>query len=220
MLTYIARMLFWQIVFIIFSIVLVLTLGIYTFRVYNIWLTLAFVLSSSTAFLSHIWHLAWGEDYAGSCEIIEKEKMFGWFDCFNEKDADVYNLLVNTYEVTVFVEVLFLSVIGIVGSAYVLPFEQQKQLETAHIINIVLQGALFGLVVPVPLLNYNMVQEYVPFFNVISLCISFFAFVLMVNVIFQKTTEYVVNSNSGSSFILRPFGPVSYPRKYSRVDLK
>ena len=54
--------------------------------------------------MSHLWHLAFGEDRIGDCD--ERQDIpFGWYPCF-EPD---WNTFVNTYEFTLMIEFIFFT---------------------------------------------------------------------------------------------------------------
>ena len=64
---------------------------------------LIYVIALDVAPMSHMWHLLYGEDRI-TC-VNRKEEVFGWYPCFHFD----WNTMVNTYEITLSIEFIFLS---------------------------------------------------------------------------------------------------------------
>ena len=65
-----------------------------------------YVVALDVAPMSHLWHLMYGEDRIDCPQ--RKNEIFGWTPCF----VLDWNTLVNTYEITLSIEFLFLSAIS------------------------------------------------------------------------------------------------------------
>lgn len=61
-----------------------------------------------TPWMSHLWHILYGEDRITKCPESKLDEPFGWTPCFEP----TYNTFVNTYEITLVAENLFFSILG------------------------------------------------------------------------------------------------------------
>ena len=71
------------------------------------WFAVAYVVALDVTWMSHMWHILYGEDRIGICDARHEAEIFGWTPCF----VSEWNTYVNTYEITLVVEFLFLSVL-------------------------------------------------------------------------------------------------------------
>ena len=73
------------------------------------WLfTLVVTISFLTPWMSHLWHILYGEDRIEKCTDSKLDEAFGWTPCFEA----TYNTFVNTYEITLVIEGLFFVGLG------------------------------------------------------------------------------------------------------------
>lgn len=67
--------------------------------------TLVVSVTLLTPWMSHLWHILYGEDRIEKCEDSKVDEPFGWTPCFEP----TYNTFVNTYEITLVAEALFFA---------------------------------------------------------------------------------------------------------------
>lgn len=69
------------------------------------WFALAYVIVIDVSWMSHLWHILYGEDRIGTCTERHENDVFGWTPCF----VSEWNTYVNTYEITLVVEFIVLT---------------------------------------------------------------------------------------------------------------
>lgn len=107
-------------------------------------------LSLLVPLMSHFWHLAFDEAIIGSYCAIDKEKMFEWTKCIEE--AGWYNVILNSYEITVPVEILILNSLGMWLFLKLANKEDQEEVKKTNysiITVLLLIGILLSLALPI-----------------------------------------------------------------------
>ena len=65
----------------------------------------AYSIAGDVSWMSHLWHILYGEDRIGTCPERREDEVFGWTPCFTSE----WNTYVNTYEITLAAEFIILS---------------------------------------------------------------------------------------------------------------
>lgn len=69
------------------------------------WFAVVCAVVTDVPWMSHLWHILYGEDRIGTCDERHETAVFGWTPCF----VSEWNTYVNTYEITLVVEFLVLT---------------------------------------------------------------------------------------------------------------
>ena len=64
------------------------------------WFAVLYAVVVDVSWMSHFWHIVYGEDRIGTCAARREADVFGWTPCF----VSEWNTYVNTYEITLVVE--------------------------------------------------------------------------------------------------------------------
>lgn len=131
---------------------LVITITFYYYLKIKFNSTNSFIITLSllVPLMSHFWHLVFDEAIIGSYCDIDKDKMFEWTKCIEE--AGWYNVYLNSYEITVPVEILILNSIGMglfLKLANEDDQEQMKKTNYSIITVLLLVGILISLALPI-----------------------------------------------------------------------
>lgn len=69
------------------------------------WFAVAYAIVIDVSWMSHLWHILYGEGRIGTCTERHEKDVFGWTPCF----VSEWNTYVNTYEITLVVEFIVLT---------------------------------------------------------------------------------------------------------------
>ena len=155
-----------------FSILCLLILGVafyFTWKRYRLGLAIAFSVVLYVLPMSHLWHLIWGETLLFELCDADEDKVFAWTECIAE---DFYEVFLNSYEITIFLEVALLR-----GYAIYLSVQQRQstmnfRLRRAWLYLIVLNTICICLSVLLSVLPGAVLRSYVTPYNVIALILS------------------------------------------------
>jgi hypothetical protein len=126
----------------------------------SILLNVAFVVP----LMSHVWHLAFGEELLADQCAVNASEVFGWTSCL--EGLDFYTVYFNSYEITVAVESIVLYVLGIV-LVLTSPVIQKSVAVNAIVISISAVGICSAFCLF--LLPAEYMQWYTILFNVLNL---------------------------------------------------
>ena len=155
-----------------FSILCLLILGVafyMTWKRYRLLLALAFSVTLYVLPMSHLWHLIWGENLLFELCDADEDAMFAWTDCIAE---DFYEVFLNSYEITVFLEVALLR-----GYAIYLGLQQRNatmnyKKRLAWLYFLVLNVICICLSVLLWVLPGSVLRSYVMPYNVLALVVG------------------------------------------------
>ena len=123
-----------------------------------------------TPWMSHLWHILYGEDRIAKCDKSKVDEAFGWTPCFEL----TYNTFVNTYEITLVAEGLFFA-----GLGYYVLYTLFKQNLLGNIFSFVLNTALLTLVIMLLFASPNYLDGYAETYDVAGFIISVLLWVLV-----------------------------------------
>tara|TARA_B110000008_G_scaffold234763_1_gene239263 strand:- start:10826 stop:11422 length:597 start_codon:yes stop_codon:yes gene_type:complete len=130
---------------------------------------LLFAVCLVTLPMSHLFHIIWGETYAYTLCESNADEIFSWTKCIG---VDFYEVFLNSYEITVFIQVALLR-----GVFIYLCEKQRNQtmnysLRTWWLYLIVFSSIAIVLSFLLMVLPGNMLQDYAPIYNVLALLVS------------------------------------------------
>ncbi len=123
-----------------------------------------------TPWMSHLWHILYGEDRIAKCTESKVDKSFGWTPCFEP----TYNTFVNTYEITLVAEGLFF-----VGLTYYVLYTLFKRNLLGNILTFLLNTALLTLVIILLFASPNYLDAYAETYDVAGFIISILLWTLV-----------------------------------------
>lgn len=155
-----------------YSILCVLVFGIY---VYFYWKRFPFVEALSFAVclivlpMSHLFHIIWGETYAYTLCESNADELFSWTKCIG---VDFYEVFLNSYEITVFIQVALLRGVLIYLCESKRNQTMNYSIRTWWLYLIVFSSIAIVLAFLLMVLPGNMLQDYAPVYNVLALLVS------------------------------------------------
>ena len=155
-----------------YSILCVLIFGI---CVYFYWKRFPFVEALSFAVclivlpMSHLFHIIWGETYAYTLCESNADELFSWTKCIG---VDFYEVFLNSYEITVFIQVALLRGVLIYLCESKRNQTMNYSIRTWWLYLIVFSSIAIVLAFLLMVLPGNMLQDYAPVYNVLALLVS------------------------------------------------
>jgi hypothetical protein len=155
-----------------FSILCLLLLGVafyFTWKRYRLLLALAFSVTLYVLPMSHLWHLIWGENLLFELCDADEDLLFAWTDCIAE---DFYEVFLNSYEITIFLEVALLR-----GYAVYLGVQQRNatmnyKKRLAWLYFLVMNVICICLSVLLWVLPGSLLRSYVMPYNIVAVVLS------------------------------------------------
>lgn len=155
-----------------FSILCLLLLGVafyFTWKRYRLLLALAFSVTLYVLPMSHLWHLIWGENLLFELCDADEDLLFAWTDCIAE---DFYEVFLNSYEITIFLEVALLR-----GYAVYLGVQQRDvtmnyKKRLAWLYFVVMNAICICLSVLLWVLPGSLLRSYVMPYNIVAVVLS------------------------------------------------
>ena len=165
-----------------FSILCLLLLGVafyVTWKRYRLLLSLAFSITLYVLPMSHLWHLIWGEKLLFELCDADEDRMFAWADCIAE---DFYEVFLNSYEITVFLEVALLR-----GYAVYLGVQQRNatmnyKKRLAWLYFLVMNVICICLSVLLWVLPGSLLRSYVMPYNIVAVVLSVLIIYLFISI--------------------------------------
>lgn len=121
--------------------------------------------------MSHLWHLLWGEGFVYKLCDADPSEMFAWTQCIGK---DFYEVFLNSYEITVFVEVAALRGLAIWLCARGLAATMNMRLRTWWTWLIVLNSICVALATLLWIVPGETLEAYAMPYNVLALCLGLF----------------------------------------------
>ena len=155
-----------------FAILCLLVLGIaffFTWKRYPLCSAIAFSVTLYVLPMSHVWHLIWGENLLFELCDADETVMFAWTKCIGK---DFYEVFLNSYEITVFIEVALLRGYAIYLCVQRRSATMNYKLRLAWMYLIVLNAICICLSILLWLLPGSVLRSYVMPYNILALVLS------------------------------------------------
>ena len=155
-----------------FSILCLLVLGVaffFTWKRYPLCSAIAFSITLYVLPMSHLWHLIWGENLLFELCDADENIMFAWTKCIAE---DFYEVFLNSYEITVFLEVALLRGYAIYLCVQRRSATMNYTLRLAWMYLIIMNAICICLSVLLWVLPGSVLRSYVMPYNILALVLS------------------------------------------------